>query len=166
MTNDILGLTTDEVEVTGVTVDEATTSAEEKPKKRTRKRGGKTKAEETVTVEETAVPENSGPLPEISDEEKTFDPAETVAIEDKTAEVASEAEEQLTKEETKNYVDIDKPIFIYKTSVSNKPIQQIRGRYYFWDKEEVTGRLPVTEQEAGIGNLAKLAGWINVSDIK
>lgn len=166
MTNDILGLTTDEVEVTGVTVDEATTSAEEKPKKRTRKRGGKTKAEETVTVEETAVPENSGPLLEISDEEKTFDPAEAVTVVDKPVEAVSEAKDHPTKEESKGYVDIDKPIFLYKTSVSKKPIQQIRGRYYFWDKEEVTGRLPVTEQEVGIGNLAKLAGWINVSDIK
>ena len=164
MTNDILGLATDETEISAATADETTTQVEEKPKKRTRRKAAKAKTDEVATVEETAIPENFGPLPEVSDEEKTFDPAE--AAEDKPTEVTSEAEDQPAEEETKNYVDIDKPIFLYKTSVSKKPIQQIRGRYYFWDSEEVTGRLPVTETESGIGNLNKLAGWINVSDIK
>lgn len=166
MTNDILGLATDETEISAVTADETTTQVEEKPKKRTRRKSAKAKTKEVVTVEETSVPENSGPLPEVSDEEKTFDPAETAAVEDKPTEVTSEAEDQPAKEEAKNYVDIDKPIFLYKTSVSKKPMQQIRGRYYFWDNEEVTGRLPVTETESRIGDLNKLAGWINVSDIK
>lgn len=166
MTNDILGLTTDETEVSAVTADETTTQVEEKPKKRTRRKTAKAKTEEAVAIEESAIPENSGPLPEVSDEEKTFDPTETAAVEDKPTEVTSEAEDQPAEEEEKNYVDIDKPIFLYKSSVSKKPVQQIRGRYYFWDNEEVTGRLPVTETESGIGDLNKLAGWINVSDIK
>ena len=111
------------------------------------------------TVEEAVAPKIVEPLPEI-----TEPIAEAVESKPKKSR-AKKAPKEVKEEPAKNYIDIDKPIFLYKTSVSNKPIQQIRGRYYIWDPAEVTGRLCVTESEKGIGVLAKIAGWINVSDI-
>ena len=99
-------------------------------------------------------------------------PAEKLSVEEVPAEVIKpkRAKKSTPKAKSENefpkYFDIDQPIWIYRTSVNPKPMQAIRGRYWVWSPEIVTGRICVTESESGAGIISKIAGWVNVSDLK
>ena len=168
---------------------------ETKPKRRKRKTKALISVETVAepTVETSAIPETDPALPEITedpvveeqvcvpstDSEVVVDGASIAVpeqVEDKPVEevkpkrakkVAAELVAEVAAEpEMPKYYDIDQPIWIYRTSVNPKPMHAIRGRYWVWDPEVVTGRICVTESEFGVGIISKIAGWVNVSDLK
>ena len=63
-------------------------------------------------------------------------------------------------------IKINKPIWLYKTSVGKEYIMPIKGTYYRWRDDVVTGRICITDAPENKGNLSKILGWINESDIK
>lgn len=61
---------------------------------------------------------------------------------------------------------IKKPIWLYKASIGNKYIMPIKGTFYRWRDDVVTGRICITDSPDNKGILCKVLGWINESDIK
>lgn len=61
---------------------------------------------------------------------------------------------------------ITKPIWLYKSSIGNAYIMPIKGTFYRWRDDVVTGRICITDSPENRGVLCKVLGWINESDIK
>ena len=61
---------------------------------------------------------------------------------------------------------ITKSIWLYKSSIGNAYIMPIKGTFYRWRDDVVTGRICITDSPENKGVFGKNLGWINESDIK
>lgn len=61
---------------------------------------------------------------------------------------------------------ITKSIWLYKSSIGNAYIMPIKGTFYRWRDDVVTGRICITDSPENKGILCKVLGWINESDVK
>ena len=64
---------------------------------------------------------------------------------------------------SKDTRNISKLTWLYPTAVAAKATRAITGEVYIWDPAEYNGRVRVTKEKSGIGNIAYLAGWVDVS---
>lgn len=77
---------------------------------------------------------------------------------------------EAVKTEIKNPIQIGdmfetRFMLLYRSSAAPKYCKGIRGRFYIWDDVVVDGRVRITDSKSGIGNLRKMLGWVNLTDI-
>lgn len=55
---------------------------------------------------------------------------------------------------------------MYKSSVALDYFTGIKGVFYIWSSEVVNGRVRLTDSLSGVGNVGRIIGWVNVTDIQ
>ena len=85
---------------------------------------------------------------------------------------------ELTDSETEESINMESSIIktgdvfetgltlLYKSSAAPKHFMSIKGKFYIWDDEVVNGRVRLTDSPTGIGNVNRIIGWVNVTDIQ
>jgi hypothetical protein len=91
---------------------------------------------------------------------------ETEKTPEVTAEVTTETKPSEFKESSKVTFKAPK-VRLFEKSHSAKCAKATNGGQYFvWDSEVINNRVRVTECADGVGEISKIAGWIEVSDIE
>lgn len=107
-------------------------------------------------------------LPEITEETKDEikeAPAEEPAKEGPKPKRSRKKAEPAAAEPKTGPLVINGTAWLYPTSVAKKTIKAITGEVYPWG-DEVTGRIPVTKEAEGAGDIKQLLGWVDKGDIK
>lgn len=54
---------------------------------------------------------------------------------------------------------------LYRSSAAPDHFTGIKGNFYIWNDEVVNGRVRLTDSPSGVGNVGRIVGWVNITDI-
>lgn len=89
---------------------------------------------------------------------------ETAAVPAAEPETVSEPEPEKKADSSAAQYDLKYNVRVHRTSATPAVYKIVSGTVYVWG-DECTGRVPVTLNPDGAGNLADLLGWVDKKDL-